>query len=441
MVNATFAANIKPDLMKLLYTFCAIALTVTAFGQNLADRVGGLTSNHVVAMPEIAGPFYVASATPPVVSDSTLVCDNGDTIYLPASGGACKYLWWSTPTGGSLLGSDSIYDAGVISANTTYYVSAACGDTAIQMGLPTQSGTFSSSVRGYWFIAPKDFFITGIRVPTDASSGIATCEILKFDSIPPVYSLSTNNFTRLGRYVDNTTNMIPVCFAIDSGDVIGIYGNRSDVNSYGAAPHNTTIDGAAVTLGRSGMQMPISTNLMQNVWQEVGGSISRVELYYSVTADTSVRVPLNVVAPQSFNDTIHHTICVGDTFMFGGTPLTTAGIYTDSLQTAYNCDSVPILDLTVDPCTGIEEASALSFGLYPNPVKDQLTLQFGAGVNMGDFDVLIVDATGRLIDVKSTIVGTSPLRINLSTEHLNAGMYFVNVRGSSETRIRKFIKD
>ncbi len=427
--------------MKLLYTFCAVALSVAAFGQNLADRVGGHTSNHVVVKPEVAGPFYVASTTPPVVSDSTLICDNGDTIHLRASGGACKYLWWNAMTGGTLLGSDSIYDAGVLTSNATYYVSAVCGDTAIQMGLPPQSGTFGSSVRGYWFIAPKDFFITGLRVPTDANSGTATIEVLKLDSIPPVYSQSTNNFTRLGRYVDNTTNMIPVCFAIDSGDVIGIYGNRSDVNSYGTGPFNTTIDGTAVTLGRSGMQMPISSNPMQNVWQEVNGSISRVEMYYSVTADTSVRVPLNVVAPLSFNDTIHRTICQGDTFMFGGAPLTAAGVYTDSLQTVHNCDSVPILNLTVDPCTGIEEATALHFRLYPNPAKEQLTLQFGVGVSNGDFELQVVDATGRRVGVKSAIVGASPLRIRLATEHLSTGMYFVHVEGSSGTQIQKFIKD
>lgn len=60
-----------------------------------------------------------------------------------------------------------------ISNTETYYVDNSdqtiVGPFAVTM--PAQTGTFTCNVRGYFFIAPNDFVITSLFVPTTASSG------------------------------------------------------------------------------------------------------------------------------------------------------------------------------------------------------------------------------------------------------------------------------
>ena len=47
--------------------------------------------------------------------------------------------------------------------------------------------------------------------------------------------------------------------------------------------------------------------------------------------------------------TITQTICAGDSIVVAGTTYTTTGIYTDTLVAANGCDSILIIDLTVNP--------------------------------------------------------------------------------------------
>jgi hypothetical protein len=53
------------------------------------------------------------------------------------------------------------------------------------MPLPSQSSTFNGSVRGYYFTAPTDFTITGLRVPTDASTSSQSIEVVRLTAPPP----------------------------------------------------------------------------------------------------------------------------------------------------------------------------------------------------------------------------------------------------------------
>jgi len=60
-------------------------------------------------------------------------------------------------------------------------------------------------------------------------------------------------------------------------------------------------------------------------------------------------VTLNLTVKKTPNDTnIYDTICKGDSVLFNGQYYTETGIYTDSLQTVFGCDSIAILNLTVN---------------------------------------------------------------------------------------------
>lgn len=147
-----------------------------------------------------------------------------------------------------------------------------------------QSSTNSGSVRGYYFVSPVSFTLCGLLVPTDASTGPQSIEVVKFNgTMPPAYPGTTNSFTSLFYIASDTGLVTPVScnLQINAGDTIGIYGSRSTNTdcSYATGPCQTSILGNNVSLYRTGMQFPLYNQQMHDVWSEPSGYISRVIMY------------------------------------------------------------------------------------------------------------------------------------------------------------------
>lgn len=66
----------------------------------------------------------------------------------------------------------------------------------------------------------------------------------------------------------------------------------------------------------------------------------------SNTCDSIVVLTLTVNQPTG--SSVSHSICAGDSYVFGGNTLTTAGTYRDTLQGSNTCDSIVTLTLTVN---------------------------------------------------------------------------------------------
>jgi hypothetical protein len=187
-------------------------------------------------------------------------------------------------TGVPVVYSDS--DPGEITGNPQPNGNAV---TASQlMPLPPFKETFSVSwgTRGYWFEAPTDFVITGLRVPDEIGHGRQNVEVVKFNgnTPPPEYDNTTNDFISLARFTNEpSANILPVNIAVSAGDVIGILGATGTTtmhNSYGpAGPFASEILGYPVTLTRMGMQFNLYTDPAHDLWQETG-NVSRVEMWY-----------------------------------------------------------------------------------------------------------------------------------------------------------------
>ena len=156
-----------------------------------------------------------------------------------------------------------------------------------QIDLPEQTSPFGGpNVRGYWFTAPKDFAITGVEVPTDASEGNQSIAVVRFTAEPPLFGSTTDDFEVLFLTQDDSaTGMIPTYLEIASGDVIGVLGSRNGVASYASAPFASSIDGLPITLRRLGMQFPLASTAPQQLFTEEGSSISRVRLFYGPVYD------------------------------------------------------------------------------------------------------------------------------------------------------------
>lgn len=171
---------------------------------------------------------------------------------------------------------------GLILAALLLWPVVAAAQTVIP--LPPHSTSFSTNARGFWFTAPAPFVITGLRVPTDASTGPQTIEVVKFQAAPPTYSGSTNGFTSLFRVVSDTrSGVLPVSIPIAQGDIVGVLGGRNDVSSEAPAPTAINVAGSPVRLMRLGMQQPLSTTTARDLWTESAYGIGRVEVHYEAT--------------------------------------------------------------------------------------------------------------------------------------------------------------
>lgn len=173
--------------------------------------------------------------------------------------------------------------------------------------IPAHSTTYSPQIRGFWFTAPVDFVITGLRIPSEAGSGLQYIQVFKInDAVPVVYSTTSTNFTSLHVTYGATNGVIQaVNIPISAGDKIGIVGQAGTVNSYGTVSGQSNIGGVPVTIARIGYQGNMSTTGIPNYWTEpASSSISRVEVYYTTCSTAVTQHPVST------------TICEDDQAVF-----------------------------------------------------------------------------------------------------------------------------
>lgn len=149
--------------------------------------------------------------------------------------------------------------------------------------LPPQTNTFTGNTRGYWFIAPSDFTITSVRVPTDASTDPQSIVVMKLASIPVNFPGSTTAYTTEALF-QNIPGALPISvnIPVTAGEIIGVLGSRgsNSTNSYGQPnPVNSTILGQSILLNRLVMQSDLEVSWPFAVSSDpANNNIGRVEI-------------------------------------------------------------------------------------------------------------------------------------------------------------------
>lgn len=162
--------------------------------------------------------------------------------------------------------------------------STVCADL-IDVG-PQQS-TYTSATRGFWFTAPTSFIITGLGVPTDASTSSFDVAVVRLNEAPPAFDARTYDFDTLFISRDNPGDaLLSTNILVSAGDMIGILGSRGSdaVNSYSTADYASSILGNPVTLSRLLMQASLRTvnPIDQGVSSESAKPIGRVTVDVAV---------------------------------------------------------------------------------------------------------------------------------------------------------------
>lgn len=94
-----------------------------------------------------------------------------------------------------------------------------------------------------------------------------------------------------------------------------------------------------------------------------------------------------------------------------------------------NCFGAASASVTVNTCTGIDEASALSgISIYPNPNQGEVNISLSTGVT-GNYSIKIFDALGKLV-MEEKLDAT---HTTIQTAKLEAGIYMYKVYQGAET--------
>ncbi|HRZ48432.1 MAG TPA: T9SS type A sorting domain-containing protein [Bacteroidales bacterium] len=168
-----------------------------------------------------------------------------------------------------------------------------------QLPMPAHSSVYANIyARGYWFVAPVNFTITGLMVAPEAGTGLQYIHVMKCTGVFPISASTPGSplFTTL-TYISGAPNnvMQNVSIPVLQGDQIGILGTVTGIaNSYASSAIVTsTIGGQSVYLNRFGYQGSIETGPAPGYWgvgNGTSGQIGRVHLWYSLAGKTDASI-------------------------------------------------------------------------------------------------------------------------------------------------------
>lgn len=172
---------------------------------------------------------------------------------------------------------------------------------------------------------------------------------------------------------------------------------------------------------------------------------------------------ISVTSPTLYFSSTSQTICQGATAGFTvdgvstytwqpGNVMNYEVSFTPSASQTYtcvgleinNCKTSGIVDVVVDPCTGIHayEPYDLKFRIYPNPAKEILNLEINTNNNnnVSPLSLQITDAVGRIIFEEKT-GGTKDHHHAIDILNFDNGIYFIKVQSPDGLiSSRKFVK-
>jgi len=179
-----------------------------------------------------------------------------------------------------------------LTASLIVFLLAGLVGAQAMMPIPAFSSTFSSATltRGFFFQAPIDFTIVGLRVPDESKHGKQNVAVYKMASQPPTYPSTGTGGLQFFKAGEPSANIIPCQVGFKKGDWVGVLGACGDAstmrNSYGpTGTYKSSVLGTPVNIDRFGTQTNIvATNGTGAYWGIVNSIVCRVEVYLASTS-------------------------------------------------------------------------------------------------------------------------------------------------------------
>jgi len=162
----------------------------------------------------------------------------------------------------------------------------ACTQTMMPIPAFGRTYTSASQTRGFYFQAPVDFTIVGLRVPDEAKNGKQNVAVIKPTAQPPAYPSTTTGGLQFYKGGEPSANIIACNISFKKGDWVGVLGACGDAttlyNSYGtpSGPFQSQVLGVATSIYRFGTQTNLVAQQGKGAYYGIAtGTVSRVEVY------------------------------------------------------------------------------------------------------------------------------------------------------------------
>ena len=142
-------------------------------------------------------------------------------------------------------------------------------------------------------------------------------------------------------------------------------------------------------------------------------------------------VMLNLTINPNINTTIDTTLLQGETITVGGNSYNEEGAYIDTLSTSLNCDSIITLNLTVTLFDGFKPDFGKIINLYPNPNNGRFTFEVSP-VIIGK-QATIINFLGE--EVSSFQIKNKNSYVDIEVDN---GVYFIILDGVAKMLVVKY---
>ena len=298
---------------------------------------------------------------------------------------------------------------------------------------PSQLGSYVAAVTFYTIFFEKDPELTSFNYSLSAADADT---IRKAVGVVVYDSLAKWN---VGRFDPVSRDSIAAC---DGANINGIWYSSSQTitdtlhgqSMYGCDSIVTTeltvYDKANTSVLYSSCELFVSPS-GNHTWDSSGQYRDTLSTVYGCDSIILIDLEINDTY-EVVNDT---AINSGDSLVIGSSVYITSGVYSDTLVSSDGCDSIIVSNLFVNPPTGIQSfLPEHVILLYPNPTTGKLFIESTRNITW----VKLYDAVGSLAQSFET-QGT---KTSINTTGLDAGVYFVEVRGEDDVVMRgKVVKE
>jgi hypothetical protein len=94
----------------------------------------------------------------------------------------------------------------------------------------------------------------------------------------------------------------------------------------------------------------------------------------------------------------------------------------------YDCYTTDTVNITIDDCSLISENIIANLMIYPNPTNGTIYL---SGLPLGDYNITLLDLTGKLLLSNSINISRDNIVMNLPT-NISEGVYILNIYNSNK---------
>ncbi|MDR1792468.1 MAG: leucine-rich repeat protein [Bacteroidales bacterium] len=393
-------------------TSVTIGNSVTSIGVNAFYDCSGLTSvtwnavNCTLPTTSTYCPFYnLTSITNVTIGDSVQVIPNG--LFYGCSGITGTL---TIPNSVTSIGSYAFYGCSNSNFAKTLILGSSLTtiDTTAFKGLKVDTLYYNTVNYITGTLATSMFPTLKVLIIDDDVTFISQKFFYNCTQLYKIYCNALTPPTLYANTFQNVSPAIPVHVPCGSISAYQSATNWSAFTNYVGIPDTTFIN-AEICYGQT---------YTQNGFNEsTAGQYCHTE---QTTNGCDSTITLNLVVNPVYNDTINAEIAAGETYNLNGFNESTAGTYTQTLQSVNGCDSIVVLNLSVT--TSLNDIATMNFGIYPNPTSSQLKIinyQLKDGENLE-----IIDVLGRV--QQSTIVNQQS-EIIIDISHLAKGMYFIKI--------------